>query len=308
MTDDAELSHRQVRKLAKRFRVVTGKGFKLDDWRTDDPMSKLADTADAGSLLQRGVKRLAQHQEHLYADGRRSLLLVFQAMDAGGKDGTIKHVMSGVNPQGVTVTSFKRPGPDELAHDFLWRVHRAVPPRGMIGIFNRSHYEDVLITRVHPDLLESQHLPLGASARKDFWTDRLYDIEAFERYLARQGVTILKFFLHISLEEQKRRFLARLEDREKIWKFSVADMAEREHWPAYMKAYGAAIAGTATAHAPWFVIPADQKWFARLAVVSTVNAALEDLDLAPPVLSSDEEAKLADVRKVLETESKIRQP
>ena len=190
-----------------------------------------------------------------------SLLCVFQAMDAAGKDGTIKHVMSGVNPQGVQVTSFKQPGPEELAHDFLWRVMREAPERGRIGIFNRSHYEEVLVVRVHPDLLARQHLP--ELLTKKMWDHRLEDIAAFERYLARQGTVILKFFLNVSKEEQKRRFLERMDHPNKNWKFSASDMAERAHWDDYMAAYQAAIAATAAPHAPWFVVPADHKWFTR---------------------------------------------
>jgi PPK2 family polyphosphate:nucleotide phosphotransferase len=227
---------------------------------------------------------------------------VLQAMDAAGKDSTIKHVMSGVNPQGVQVTSFKAPGPDELAHGFLWRANRALPPRGHIGIFNRSHYEEVLVVRVHPELLERQHLP-NQLLGKRLWDQRLDAIANFERYLTRQGVLVLKFFLNVSRQEQKRRFLERLEETDKHWKFSASDLAERGFWDDYQRAYQAAIAATAAPHAPWFVVPADNKWFTRLIVVAAMIEALEALDLKPPTPTHEQQAALAAARQKLESEA-----
>jgi len=229
------------------------------------------------------------------------VLAIFQAMDAGGKDSAIKHVMTGVNPQGVQVTPFKAPGPEELAHDFLWRINRALPERGTIGIFNRSHYEEVLAVRVHPEFLARQHLPKQLQGKK-LWDQRLQAIADFERYLMRQGLVVLKFFLNVSREEQKRRFLDRLEQREKHWKFSPSDMAERAHWDAYQAAYQAAIAATATPHAPWFVVPADHKWYTRLIVVAAMIEALEALDLKLPELTPQQQAELDVARKKLESE------
>ena len=235
------------------------------------------------------------------------MLCVLQAMDAAGKDGTIKHVMSGVNPQGVQVTSFKAPGPEELAHDFLWRANRALPERGHIGIFNRSHYEEVLVVRVHPEVLERQHLPDEVLGKR-LWDQRLEAIAAFERYLTRQGMVVLKFFLNVSRHEQKRRFLERLEEKDKHWKFSTGDLAERAFWNDYQHAYEEAIAATATPHAPWFVVPADNKWFTRLIVVAAMIEALEALDLTLPALSPEQEAALEAARKKLESEPDTRTP
>jgi PPK2 family polyphosphate:nucleotide phosphotransferase len=285
-------------RLLARYRVTDGAKFRLKDHAADDIPSGPVDKDDAERLLAAGVQRLSELQELLYARHSWSLLAVFQAMDAAGKDGTIKHVMSGVNPQGVHVTAFKAPGPEELDHGFLWRVGRALPERGRIGIFNRSHYEEVLVVRVHPGLLAGQNLPDAHAGRK-FWKHRLEDIAAFERYLARQGMVILKFFLHVSPEEQKRRLLERLDTPGKNWKFNPGDIAERAHWDAYMAAYEAAIQGTATKHAPWFVVPADRKWFARLVVVAAMIDALERLDMKPPELSNAARAELASARAQL---------
>ena len=248
-----------------------------------------------------GVHRLAEMQEKLYAQKSWAMLCVLQAMDAAGKDGTIGHVMSGVNPQGVQVTSFKAPGPEELAHDFLWRANRALPERGRIGIFNRSHYEEVLIVRVHPECLEHQHLPKKLIGRR-LWEERLEAIAAFERYLTRQGMVVLKFFLNVSKQEQKRRFLDRLEETDKNWKFSASDLAERAFWDDYQHAYQEAIAATATPHAPWFVVPADHKWFTRLIVVAAMIEALDALHLTYPVLSPDEQSALRVARLKLESD------
>ncbi len=256
------------------------------------------DKESAAALLAGSVERLARLQVVLAAAAERSLLVVLQAMDAGGKDGTIRHVMSGVNPQGVRVTAFKQPGGVELQQDFLRRVHAAVPLRGEIGLFNRSHYEDVLVGRVHPDRMDPA---LRKAARHDaFWDERLSDIVAFESYLERQGVTIVKVFLHISKGEQRRRFLDRLENPDKLWKLSAADIAERERWDDYQRAYEAAISATATKKAPWFVVPADHKWFARLVVVETIVQALEGMGLAFPEPDPEEVARLKKARASLE--------
>ncbi|HTW29860.1 MAG TPA: polyphosphate kinase 2 family protein [Acetobacteraceae bacterium] len=297
----AELKRKQAVTIVDACRITDGDGFKLKHHDADEAASGMIRPADAPELLANGVARLSDLQEKLYAQGRWSVLCVFQAMDAAGKDGTIKHVMSGVNPQGVQVTSFKAPGSEELSHDFLWRITRALPQRGRIGIFNRSHYEEVLVARVHPTVLENQRLPSEVIGRK-FWQHRLTDIAHFERYLANQGIVILKFFLNISRDEQKRRFLARLDEPDKHWKFSASDLQERKYWDDYQHAYEAAIAATAAPYAPWFVVPANQKWFARLVVVEALILALERLDLKPPPLSPEQEAALAEARVALEGE------
>ncbi len=284
-----------AKKLLDRYRVTSGAKFRLRRFSTDDVAPKLINPAEADALMAAGVARLSELQALLAAQHSWSLLAVFQAMDAAGKDGTIKHVMSGVNPQGVEVTSFKAPGPEELDHGFLWRVMRRMPDRGRIGIFNRSHYEEVLVVRVHPELLVRQNLPPSLN-HKDIWKHRLADIAGFERYTARQGTVVLKFFLHVSREEQKRRLLDRLDHPGKNWKFNAGDVAERHHWDTYMDAYEEAIIATATPRAPWFVIPADHKWFARLVVVAAMVEALEALDLRPPKLAESTRADLAAAR------------
>jgi PPK2 family polyphosphate:nucleotide phosphotransferase len=284
------------------YRVVSGKGFRLKDM---DP----ADTRGLGSeskpqakeLLARGVEWLAEQQDKLYAQDRWSVLLVFQAMDAAGKDGTIKHVMSGVNPQGCQVFSFKQPSSEELDHDYLWRYMKCIPERGRIGIFNRSYYEEVLVVRVHEQILQNQKLA-GKLVSKRIWDERLEDIAAFERYLARNGVVLLKFFLNVSREEQKRRFMERLDLPQKNWKFSALDVKERGHWNDYMRAYQEAIRGTAAKHAPWFVVPADNKWFTRLVVAAAVVEAMEKLDLAYPRIDSAKRKELAAARALLGNE------
>jgi PPK2 family polyphosphate:nucleotide phosphotransferase len=286
--------------LAEPFRISKGKRFRLKDVDPGDTLD-LESKQAAKEGLQRGVARLAELQDALYAQDRWSLLLLFQAMDAAGKDSTIKHVMSGVNPQGCQVFSFKAPSREELDHDFLWRASRRLPERGRIGIFNRSYYEEVLVVRVHRELLECQKLP-PALVSRDIWSQRYEDINAVERYLSRNGTRILKFFLHVSRKEQKKRFLSRLDEPEKNWKFSAADVDERQHWDAYMEAYEEAIRATATEHAPWHVVPADHKWFTRLAVVSAVVAALEELDLAYPEVSPDEREKFEAARSKLAAE------
>ena len=292
------------RALVGRYRISDGRKFRLS--RTDPDDTAKIDREEGVQRLAAGVARLAELQGELYANARWALLAVFQAMDCGGKDGTIRHVMSGVNPQGVNVTSFKQPGPVELAHDYLWRVHLALPQRGHIGIFNRSHYEEVLVTRVHPEALEAQHLPTelgpqgGSSARDRFWQHRYKDIRSFERYLARQGIVPLKFFLHISREEQRKRLLARLDDAGKHWKFSAGDLKERALWQQYQDAYEEAIIETARPEAPWFAVPANTKWFAHLVVVEALIDAIERLSLAPPAA---DEAVLAEARRQLEQEA-----
>jgi PPK2 family polyphosphate:nucleotide phosphotransferase len=287
-----------VGKVLARYRVEQGRGFKLQKHDPGDTAGLSLPKAEATSLLQRGVDRLAQQHDMLYAQDRWSVLCLFQAMDAAGKDGTIKHVFSGLNPQGCHVVSFKQPGPVELDHDFLWRHVTALPTRGQIGIHNRSWYEEVLVARVHPRVLASQKLP-EALVTKHIWDERLEDIAGFERYLVRQGVVVLKFFLNVSPEEQKKRFLARLDEPEKNWKFSPSDVAERRHWDAYMDAYEKAIRATATPEAPWYVLPADNKWFTRLVVVAAINRALEGLKLHYPVVTEAQRAALAEARAAL---------
>jgi PPK2 family polyphosphate:nucleotide phosphotransferase len=290
-----------MQRILDRHRVTSGKGFRLKHHDPADTGGRLVTQSAAEAMVAQDVERLSSLQARLYARNEWAMLCVFQAMDAGGKDSAIKHVMSGVNPQGVQVTSFKAPGPEELAHDFLWRINRALPERGTIGIFNRSHYEEVLAVRVHPDFLAHQHLPRQLQGKK-LWDQRLQAIVDFERYLTRQGFVVLKFFLHVSKEEQKRRFLDRLEQRDKHWKFSPSDMAERAHWDDYQSAYQAAIAATATPHAPWFVVPADHKWYTQLIVVGAMIEALEVLDLKVPELTPQEQAELDVARKKLENE------
>jgi PPK2 family polyphosphate:nucleotide phosphotransferase len=291
---------RSLKHLVAATRITDGEGFRLRDHDPDSSHAGIGEE-EGKTILAEGVGRLAELQTRLYAEESWSVLAVFQAMDAAGKDGTIKHVMTGVNPQGVDVTAFKQPGPDQLAHGFLWRVHKAAPRAGRIAIFNRSHYEDVLVCRVHPDLIDHQHLPDAARGRK-FWKHRLDDITAFERYMARQGTVVLKFFLNVSKAEQRRRFLSRIDEPHKNWKFSAADLAERAHWDAYQEAYEAAIAATATEFAPWYIVPADTKWFTHLIVVQAMIEALEGLDLKDPSPSPDEYAKLQAARIALEAE------
>jgi PPK2 family polyphosphate:nucleotide phosphotransferase len=290
-----------IRHILDRYRVSSGKNFRLKDFDPVDTSAHLVSREQAEAIVAEDVGRLSKLHDRLCVRNEWALLCVFQAMDAGGKDSTIKHVMTGVNPQGVQVTSFKVPSAEELAHDFLWRINRSLPERGTIGIFNRSHYEEVLAVRVHPEFLSRQRLPkalLGKSLREH----RLQSITGFERHLTHQGIIILKFFLHVSKEEQKRRFLDRLEQREKHWKFSPSDIAERAFWDDYQHAYQEAIAATAAPHAPWFVVPADNKWFTRLIVVAAMIEALEGLDLALPELTAEQKAVLAAAREKLEAE------
>lgn len=276
-TNGSVLTTKTARHILDRYRITKGHGFKLKHHDTADTGGIPLDHHDGVTLLAEGVERLTELQALFYADGRHAMLCCLQAMDTAGKDGTIKHVMSGVNPQGVRITSFKAPGPHERVHDFLWRINAALPALGQIGIFNRSQYEDVLVVRVHPDLL-----PRNDKPGQKFWERRLAAIAAFEDRLTREGTVVLKFFLHLSRAEQKRRLIARLDDPAKHWKFSTADIAERTYWDDYQHAYQEAIAATAAPRAPWFVVPADNKWFARLVVVSALIEALEKLDLRLP--------------------------
>ena len=273
---------KKARKIAEPFRVSKGDDFRLKDVDPGDTLwLKTEDKPKAKNALAMGVEALAQLQELLYAQDQWSLLLIFQAMDAAGKDGAIKHVMSGVNPQGCQVYSFKSPTSEDLDHDYLWRCMKRLPERGRIGIFNRSYYEEVLVVRVHPEFLEKQKLPRKLVS-KDIWKERYEDISNFERYLTRNGIVIRKFFLHVSKKEQKKRFLERLDKPEKHWKFSDADVREREFWDQYMEAYEDMIRHTAAKQAPWYVVPADNKWFTRVVVATAVIEALDDLNLKFP--------------------------
>ena len=281
-----------LKKYVTPYRITKGKGFRLKDFDPGDTGGLQIEKAEATHLLQAGTAWLAEEQDMLYAQNRWSLLLVFQAMDAAGKDGTINHVMSGVNPQGCQVFSFKQPSSEEIAHDFMWRYARRLPERGRIGIFNRSYYEDVLVVRVHPELLERQKLPQPLVSKR-IWDERLADIAHFEDYAARQGTKILKFFLHVSRKEQKKRFMERLEEPEKNWKFSASDVQERKFWGDYMHAFEEAIAATASKQAPWFVVPADNKWFSRLLVAAATVEAMVSLDLAYPKVDAAKKKELA---------------
>ncbi len=262
-----------------------------------------ASKKDAKERLESGAHELAKLQERLYAHNRYALLLIFQAMDSAGKDGAIRHVMSGVNPQGCQVFSFKHPSAEELDHDFLWRTQRALPERGRIGIFNRSYYEEVLIVRVQPQILRAQNLPESTLRSKRFWEERYRSIVDSEEHLARNGTRIVKFFLHISREEQRQRLLARIDDPEKNWKFSGADLEQRRAWDDYMDAYERCIAATSTASAPWYIIPADDKWNARLSISSVVRQTLRELELDFPRAGAERLAELAEYRRQLESES-----
>jgi PPK2 family polyphosphate:nucleotide phosphotransferase len=296
-----DISRKRVRKFLDNYRVTDGRKFRLRDYDPADTAGYSLDKPEANALLEEGVKRLAELQEKLYAQHHWAMLCAFQAMDAAGKDSTIKHVMSGVNPQGVLVTSFKAPGPQDLDHDFLWRINQALPERGRIGIFNRSHYEEVLVVRVHPDILERQRLPRELVGKK-IWDHRLEAIGAFEHYLTRQGTVVRKFFLNVSKEEQKKRFRDRLRDPAKRWKFSVSDLKERGFWDNYQAAYQDAISATAAPHAPWYIVPADNKWFTHLVVVAAINEALHDLDLRVPELTPAQDAELEAAWNLLEQE------
>lgn len=289
------------REFVKPFRIADGLHFRLKDFDTAETLG-LRSKQQAQKTLEHGIVRLADLQEKLYAQDRWAILLILQAMDAAGKDSTIKHVMSGVNPQGCRVTSFKAPSTEELQHDFLWRSSRSLPERGQIGIFNRSYYEEVLVVRVHPELLARERMPTSL-VLESIWQKRFQDINSFERYLSENGVAVLKFFLHLSKKEQKKRFLARLDDPKKNWKFSASDALERQHWAKYMQAYEDMIRNTCSKQAPWHIVPADHKWFARLVVAEAVIDALESLDLSFPAVDADKKKELKAARAALEHES-----
>ena len=284
-------------KFSKPYRVEHGRKFRLRDHDPADTAT-LSSEERAGELLAKGVARMAELQDKLYAQDRWGLLLIFQAMDAAGKDGIIKHVMAGANPQGCQVYSFKTPSAEELDHDYLWRTMKCLPERGRIGIFNRSYYEEVLVVRVHPKVLANERIP-APLVTKNIWQERFEDICSFERYLSRNGLVIRKFFLNVSRKEQKKRFLDRLQQPEKNWKFSAADLLEREHWDDYMDAYEEMIANTSTPHAPWFVIPADNKWFTRVAVAAAVVDTLDGLNLSYPKVDTRKKKELEAARKAL---------
>jgi len=293
---------RRCREFSAPYRVNNGKQFRLKDFDPDDT-GDLTDEQkpQAKEALAIGIDTLAELQERLYAQDRWAVLLIFQAMDAAGKDGAIKHVMSGVNPQGCQVYSFKAPSAEELDHDYLWRCMRSLPNRGNIGIFNRSYYEEVLAVRVHKDFLEKQKLP-PSLITNSLWQDRYEDISNVERYLARNGIVIRKFFLHVSKKEQKKRFLERLDDPDKNWKFSVADARERGFWTDYQRAYEDMIKATASRHAPWYVVPADNKWFTRIVVAAAIIDALGSLDLEFPKVDEQTMREMAKARAALENE------
>ncbi|MEX2141084.1 MAG: polyphosphate kinase 2 family protein [Pirellulales bacterium] len=292
--------------LLYQFRAPDGKKIRLADydpaWAGDEDVPKKQRKEVAEDLLDQQVDALAEAQKLLYAADTWSLLIILQAMDAAGKDGTIKHVMSGVNPQGCQVFSFKRPSAEELDHNFLWRCWKAAPERGRIGIFNRSYYEEVLVVRVHPEFLAAQRLP-EQELGDEFWHSRYDDINCFERHLTRNGTAILKFFLHVSKEEQRQRFLARLEEPEKHWKFSAQDVAERAHWDNYMRAFEDAIGATSTKWAPWYIIPADHKWVSRALVANIITATIKSLNLEYPKIDRDQRAEMAAARRMLENEA-----
>jgi PPK2 family polyphosphate:nucleotide phosphotransferase len=292
----------KARDYSKPYRVTNGKKFRLDDIDPDETRW-VKNEDEAGDLLKEGIDVLSDLQEKLYAHDRWALLLVFQAMDAAGKDGTIKHVMSGVNPQGVDVSSFKQPSQEELDHDYNWRTHTQLPERGRIGIFNRSYYEETIVVRVHKAYLEGERIP-EALVTPDIWKERYEDINAFERYASRNGIAIRKFFLHVSKDEQRKRFLKRIEEPSRNWKFSMGDVRERAHWDDYMTAYEDTIRHTATPYAPWYVVPADHKWFTRLVVAAAVIDALDEMNLEYPKVDAAKKRELAEARRLLHAEKK----
>jgi PPK2 family polyphosphate:nucleotide phosphotransferase len=292
-----KLTTKKFRKLARPYRIDDGAKFRLRDCDPGETKAKFEEHAD--EILAASIEIIRGLQEKLYAQNRWSVLLIFQAMDAAGKDGTINHVMSGVNPQGCRVTSFKTPSATELNHDFLWRSNVALPERGQIGIFNRSYYEEVLVVRVHKQILQAERIP-DALRGKHLWRDRFEDINAYEKYLCRNGTVIRKFFLHLSKGEQKKRFLSRLDDPAKNWKFSDADLKERGYWDDYQTAYEEMIQATATPHAPWYVVPADHKRYAHLIVAGALIDALESLQLEFPKVTSDQRKALAEAKEQLE--------
>ena len=292
----------RIQKYIRPFRITKGEGFRLKNFDPGDTCGLKLEKGEASELLQQGTAWLAEEQNMLYAQDRWSLLLVFQAMDAAGKDSTIKHVMSGVNPQGCQIFSFKQPSQEDLDHDFMWRYSKRLPARRMIGIFNRSYYEEVLIVRVHEKILNQQKIPQPLVSKR-IWDERLGDIARFEDYLTRQGIVILKFFLHVSREEQKKRFMKRLDTPEKNWKFSASDVHERKFWGDYMRVYEEAIRATASKHAPWFVVPANKKWFTRLVVAAAIVEVVEQLDLTYPKVDAEKKKELATMRAALARET-----
>jgi len=287
--------------LVKRFRIDKPDKFRLSDYDAGESGGLTFHKKHAETMLVEGIERLSELQQRLYADDRWSFLIVLQAMDAAGKDSVIKHVMTGLNPQGVEVHAFKQPSAEELNHDFLWRAARRLPTRGRIGIFNRSHYEDVLVVRVHPELLDHKRLPKALTG-KHIWQQRFEDIRAFERHLARNGTLVLKFFLNLSKEEQRKRFLDRTDEPDKRWKFSMNDVAERKLWPKYMAAFEDMIRHTSTPEAPWFVVPADHKWFTRIVVAAAVAQAMDALDLDYPKVTGKALKELKKAAKVLKAQ------
>jgi PPK2 family polyphosphate:nucleotide phosphotransferase len=292
---------KSLRKITKRLTITSGKGFRLKD-HPADWTGGLKDEGHAQELLKEGVGQLSKMQDRLYAQNTYSILIIFQAMDAAGKDGTIRHVMSGINPQGCQVFSFKAPSAEERDHAYLWRSMKAVPERGRIGIHNRSHYEEVVIARVHPAILQGQQLPEGMKQDKKIWQERFAHINDFERYLVENGTVVLKFFLNVSRKEQKQRFLDRIEDPTKNWKFSAVDVQERGFWKDYMKAYEDVFTHTSTDWAPWHIIPADNKWFMRAAVASIIAETMEGLTLDYPMLSTEQKKALAAAKRKLMAE------
>jgi PPK2 family polyphosphate:nucleotide phosphotransferase len=290
---------KRAHEFAKPYRVTNGQKFRLKDWDPGDTGSlQSEDKPKAKEALETGVKALAELQDMLYAQDKWAVLLIFQAMDAAGKDGAIKHVMSGINPQGCQVYSFKAPSAEDLDHDFLWRCMKCLPNRGNIGIFNRSYYEETLVVRVHPELLVKERIPRSLVTKR-IWDERFQDIRSVERYLARNGIVVVKFFLNVSKGEQKKRFLSRAESPEKNWKFSASDMAERGFWNDYQKAYEDMIRNTATKQSPWYVIPADNKWFTRVVVASAVIDTLASLNLAYPKVDAAKLNEIAEAKKAL---------
>jgi len=286
----------------EKFLVPPGKKLNLKTHKPDFT-GDYTDKENAENDLRDNIARLSELQDVLYAENKHALLIIFQAMDAAGKDSAIKHVMSGLNPQGTEVTSFKQPSSEELDHDYLWRSMKASPQRGRIGIFNRSHYEEVLIVRVHPEILQFQQLPDKTRADKNIWKKRFEQIRNFEQYLTENGIHVLKFFLNVSKDEQKKRFLKRINTPEKNWKFSATDAKERAFWDDYMQAYQDAIEATSTKNAPWYIVPADSKWFTRVAVSEVIAQKLESLDMKYPVLNEEHLKQLAEAKKILESES-----
>jgi len=301
-SDEAEL--KELKTLVHAMKVGPSEKVRLQHYETSFT-GKTLKKETAIEIMDQGLEQVSRLQDMLYADDKHSLLIVLQAMDTAGKDGAIKHVMSGLNPQGVRVTSFKRPSEHELDHDFLWRHYVALPARGEIGIFNRSHYENVLVSKVHPEIVANEKLP-GIDPDKplhaSFWKERYHVINEFERILTQSGTIVLKFFLHLSKDEQKRRLLSRIDDRSKNWKFSAADVHERQYWDQYQSAYEDAISATSTSHAPWHIVPADDKWWSRLALTTVLHKTVEDLNLQYPTVSSEQLKVLAQARKRLVSE------